>query len=220
MASIVDFIAGGVDRTAFPAGASAFHKTASDWILTIEQRGAGAGRDFAWAYNLSDGIVSNAYSKATAARLRCVRGGAGEAPGVPAVAPPGQYTLVADGEVRDNYTGLVWQQGYSEATMAFDAAAPYCAGLTLGGHTWRLPSIRELATLVDEARVAPSINVTMFPDTQYGARSNDCYWASHRARGNDSAAWALNFDDGFTCYNSVASGAWNYWTAAWVKCVR
>jgi hypothetical protein len=141
MASIVDFIAGGVDRTAFPAGASAFHKTASDWILTIEQRGAGAGRDFAWAYNLSDGIVSNAYSKATAARLRCVRGGAGEAPSAPAVAPPDQYTLVADGEVRDNYTGLVWQQGYSDATMAFDAAAPYCAGLTLGGHTWRLPSI-------------------------------------------------------------------------------
>lgn len=219
MASIVDFVAGGVDKTAFPAGASAFHKTASDWILTIEQRGAGAGKDFAWAYNLSDGIVSNAYSKATAAKLRCVRGGAGEAPSAPAVAPPNQYTLVADGEVQDNYTGLVWQEGYSEA-LAFEHAAPYCSALTLGGHTWRLPSIRELATLVDEARVAPAINVTMFPNTKYGSKSNNWYWASHKARGNDTAAWAINFDDGFTGFNAGASGAWNYWTTGFAKCVR
>ena len=45
-------------------------------------------------------------------------------------------------------------------------------------------------SLVDEARVAPSINVTMFPNTKYGSRSNNWYWASHKARGNDIAAWA------------------------------
>jgi len=222
MTSIVDFTkSASLDPAAFPGAAGGFHKTSSDWILTIRQTGAGAGRDFAWAFNMSDGIVSNAYSKATAARLRCVRGnGSGEAPSDPAVAPPDQYRVIADGEVRDNYTGLVWQQSYSPSTMSFEEARSYCAGLGLNGQSWRLPSVRELATLVDEAQVAPAINRNMFPNTQYGARSNDWYWGSHAARGNAAAAWALNYDDGFTGFNAGSSGAWNYFTAAWVRCVR
>ncbi|WP_437819224.1 DUF1566 domain-containing protein [Sorangium sp. So ce1078] len=222
MTSIVDFTQSpAIDKAAFPGARGGFHKTSSDWILTIRQAGAGAGRDYAWAFNMSDGIVSNAYSKATAASLRCVRGnGEGEAPSSPAVPPPDQYTVVSPGEVMDNYTGLVWQQGYSPATMTWDEAETYCATLGLNDHAWRLPSIRELATLVDEAQVAPSINRTMFPDTQYGARSNDWYWGSHAAVRNAPAAWALNFDDGFTGFNAGASGKWNHFTAAWVKCVR
>jgi hypothetical protein len=223
MTSIVDTRQSGtkLDGTAFPGASGGFHKTASDWILTIEQRGAGAGKDFAWAFNVSDGIVSNAYSKATAARIRCVRGnGDGEAPSEPAVAPPDQYSEVTEGEIRDEYTGLVWQQGYSEATLSFDDAAAYCDALDLGGEAWRLPSIRELATLVDEAQVAPSINREAFPNTQYGSRSDHWYWASHASVNDPSAAWALNFDDGFTGFNAGQSGDWNYWTAAWAKCVR
>jgi hypothetical protein len=222
LTSIVDYtLSPAIDRGSFPSAPGGFHKTASDWILTIRQTGAGAGRDYAWAFNVSDGIVSNAYSKATASALRCVRGGGqGEAPTAPAVAPPNQYTVIASGEVMDNYTGLVWQQGSSSTTMTFAEAGSFCSSLGLNGHTWRLPSIRELATLVDEALVAPSINRTMFPNTQYGARSNDWYWASHLARGNAQAAWALNFDDGFTGFNAGASGAWNYFTAGWARCVR
>ncbi|WP_236644656.1 DUF1566 domain-containing protein [Sorangium cellulosum] len=222
MTSIVDFTQSpAIDKTAFPGARGGFHKTSSDWILTIRQAGAGAGHDYAWAFNLSDGIVSNATSKATAASLRCVRGnGEGEAPSSPAVAPPDQYTVVSPGEVMDNYTGLVWQQGYSPATMTWAEAESYCATLDLNDRAWRLPSIRELATLVDEAQVAPSIHRTMFPDTQYGARSNDWYWASHSAARNAPAAWALNFDDGFTGFNAGESGKWNHFTAAWVKCVR
>jgi hypothetical protein len=224
LASVNDFTLSGAK---FPAPLSAtggFFKTGSEWVLTTRQIGAGAGTDFGWAYNFSDGIVSNARSGATADRVRCVRGGGDDAfdtaPGAIAVAPPNQYTVVATGEVRDNYTGLVWQQGYSPATMPWADAAAYCAGLTTGGQTWRVPSIRELATLVDEAQVAPSINRTMFPNTRYGSRSDNWYWASHRAAGNATAAWGINFDDGFTGFNAGASGAWNYWTAAWVKCVR
>ena len=98
--------------------------------------------------------------------------------------------LSAD-EDRDNYTGLVWQRPDSSQTapmavMAWaDAPGAYCTGLTIGGHAWRLPSIRELATLVDEAQVAPSINHTMFPGTKYGSKSNNWYWASHQAAGID-----------------------------------
>ena len=224
MASIDDFTLSGAKAPAPFTGAAAFYKTGSEWVLTTKQIGAGAGTDYGWAYNFSDGIVSNARSGATADRIRCVRGSGDDAydtaPGALAVAPPNQYTAVATGEVRDNYTGLVWQQDFSPATMAWTDAAGYCAGLTTGGHTWRVPSIRELATLVDEAQVAPAINRTMFPNTKSGSKSNNWYWASHLAAGNATAAWAINFDDGFTGFNAGASGAWNYFTAAWVRCVR
>lgn len=221
--SVLDYTKSGSKwaAEAFPGAPGGFHKTASDWILTIDQRGAGAGNDYAWAFNMSDGIVSNAYSKATAARIRCVHSeGVGEGPSEPAVAPPNQYTEVATGEVRDNYTGLTWQSGFSADTMSWNEAVSYCRSLGLNGQTWRLPSIREAATLVDEAEVAPSINSNIFPNTEYGARSNNWYWASHSAQGNASAAWAINFDDGFTGFNSGSSGDWNYWTAAWARCVR
>jgi hypothetical protein len=224
MASIDDFTLSGAKAPAPFTGAAAFFKTGSEWVLTTKQIGAGAGTDYGWAYNFSDGIVSNARSGATADRVRCVRGNGDDAydtaPGALAVAPPNQYTVVATGEVRDNYTGLVWQQDFSTATMAWTDAAGTCAGLTTGGHTWRVPSIRELATLVDEAQVAPAINRTMFPGTKSGSKSNNWYWASHLAAGNATAAWAINFDDGFTGFNAGASGAWNYFTAAWVRCVR
>jgi len=227
LASIDDFTQAGAkaDPTAFPSTPRAFYKSGSEWVLTTKQIGAGAGTDFGWAYNFSDGIVSNARSGATADRVRCVRGGADgdldAAPGALAVAPPNQYTMVATGEVQDSYTGLIWQQAFSPATMAWTDAAAYCTSLALNGHTFRLPSIRELATLVDEAQVAPAINRTMFPGTKYGSKSNNWYWASHKAAGQATAAWAINFDDGFTGFNAGATTSdWNYFTAAWVRCVR
>jgi hypothetical protein len=221
LTSIVDFTKSpAVDRSVFPDAGGGFHKTASDWILTIRQEGAGAGTDYAWAFNLSDGIVSNAYSKATAASLRCVRsGGEGEGPSEPAVAPPNLYTEIGEGEVQDNYTGLVWQAGNSEETMPFADAAGYCSSLGLNGHTWRLPSIREAATLVDEARVAQAIDVDFFPDTESGR--GVYYWTSHVAVGRaETAGWGINFDDGFTGFNAGDSGAWNYFPSGWVRCVR
>jgi hypothetical protein len=216
--SVLDYSEPGWSSEAFSSAAGGFHRTSSDWILTINQQGAGAGKDFAWAFNMGDGIVSNAYSKVSDARYRCVRSdGAGEEPSQAAVEPPNHYTLV-EGDVRDNYTGLIWEAGDSDS-VDHAGALSYCANLALGGHSWRLPTIRELATLVDEAEVAPSINVTYFPDTKYGSRSNNWYWASDEDALSD-AAWALNFDDGFTGTNKGASGSWNAFTAGYARCVR
>jgi hypothetical protein len=78
-----------------------------------------------------------------------------------------------------------------------------------------------LATLVDEAQVGPAIDRNMFPGTKYGARSQNWYWASEKAAGSTVAAWALNFDDGFTGANTATdTTAWNHFTAVWVRCVR
>ncbi|MES1207165.1 MAG: DUF1566 domain-containing protein [Pseudomonadota bacterium] len=225
--SIMDYSqsAAKTDPVAFPGTPRAFFKTGSEWVLTTKQIGAGAGTDFGWAFNFSDGIVSNARSGGSADRVRCVRGGGDAdldaAPGALPVAPPNQYTAVAAGEVQDNYTALVWQQATSPAQMTFADAKAYCAALALNGHVWRLPSIREASTLVDEAQVAPSINRTMFPGTKSGARSNNWYWAGHNAAGSTTAAWGINFDDGFTGANiATDTTAWNYFTTVWARCVR
>jgi hypothetical protein len=214
-----------VDPKAFPAAPRAFFKTGSEWVLTTKQIGAGKGKDLAWAFNFSDGIVSNARSGATADRVRCVKGGGDEeldaAPSAIAAPPSKQYEMAAPGEVRDTYTGLVWQQGTSDAQMPWADAAAYCQKLALNGHVFRLPSLRELSTLVDESQVGPAIDRTMFPGTKYGSRSENWYWASERAAGSTTAAWALNFDDGFTGANTATdTTAWNYFMAVWVRCVR
>jgi hypothetical protein len=230
MASIVDFARTGdaIDTTAFPKEPSGYYRTDSDWYETITGQNTSG---FSWIYGMSSGFTSNAYAKTTSmAYARCVRGnGSGEGQSVFAVAPPNQYTA-ASGEVTDNYTGLIWQQADSAApagaaVIPWSGAAGYCASLGLNGHTWRVPSINELATLVDEAHVGPAINKTMFPNTKYGSYSNNWYWAN-TTYGTGSYGWAINFDDGFTGYNSgSATGKnggpeWNYFTGAWVRCVR
>lgn len=213
------------DPAAFPGTPRAFFKTGSEWVLTTKQIGAGKGTDFGWAFNFSDGIASNARSGATPDRVRCVKGGGDgdldAAPAAVAAPPPNQYEMAAAGEVRDRYTGLIWQQGTSDAQMAWADAAAHCSKLALNGHVFRLPSLRELSTLVDESQVAPAISRTLFPGTKYGSRSENWYWASERAAGSSTAAWALNFDDGFTGANTATdTTAWNYFTAVWVRCVR
>ncbi len=230
MASIVDFARTGdaIDTTAFPKEPSGYYRTGSDWYETITGQNSSG---FSWIYGMSSGFTSNAYAKTTSeAYVRCVRGnGTGEGQSDFAVPPPNQYSAES-GEVTDSYTGLVWQQADSAApagaaVIPWSGAAGYCAALGLNGHSWRVPSINELATLVDEAHVGPAINKTMFPNTKYGSYSNNWYWASAEY-GTSSYGWAINFDDGFTGYNSgTATGKnggpeWDYFTGAWVRCVR
>ena len=69
-------------------------------------------------------------------------------------APADQYELfdMNDVVIQDHFTQLVWQRYPELTTMTFDAAAGYCQGLSLGSYTsgWRVPSYKELLTLVDE----------------------------------------------------------------------
>jgi hypothetical protein len=53
-----------------------------------------------------------------------------------------------DGTITDNVTGLVWQQDMSEK-MTWDEAIAYAETCTLGGcDDWRVPSIKELYSLI------------------------------------------------------------------------
>lgn len=216
MASIVDY----TKNPGYPSALTtpkAYYRTISNWYETITGQSSSG---FAWIYG-QDGFTSNAYAWSSTATVRCVRGnGQGEGQNEFAKEPPNHYTIdTAAGETTDNYTALIWQQGSSPSTMAWSEAANYCATLNLNGHTWRVPSLNELASIVNEALVAPAVNRTAFPNTKYGSKSNNWYWANAQYAGSNYG-WAINYDDGFTGYNSGASGSWNYFTAAYVKCVR
>jgi hypothetical protein len=134
---------------------------------------------------------------------RCVRGG-GEDPELRNVQPQRQYEIGAS-EVRDRYTGLVWQKDDSRTThpavLSWADAAAYCASLADGG-AWRLPSVGELATLVDETRVGttyPAIDRGAFESTERAG-----YW-SQTASGQSH--WTVSFADGLTRLGDAAAFA-------------
>ena len=220
MASIVDVTRGNKGfASIFTINGGSF-ATGSYWYETIKGIN---NANLAWTYG-GNGLTSNAMPLTTATQVsRCVRGnGTGEAPDVLAVAPPNQYTVIATGEVQDNYTGLIWQQGYSPTTVAFADAPAYCASLTLNGHTgWRVPALNELASSVDEALVGSAANPTAFPGNPNGCKDPKYwFWAAEASLvGGDG--WGLSYCDGFTGTNvGAAAGVWDYFPTANVRCVR
>ena len=85
---------------------------------------------------------------------------------VQAQAPAGRYTI-SGGTVYDTKTKLTWQQTPSETTLSQSGASSYCAGLSLGAPPlqWRVPTFRELVTIVDLTSTPPVIDSTSFPNT-------------------------------------------------------
>jgi hypothetical protein len=137
---------------------------------------------------------------------------------IPAIAsaPLDQYATFNsfDTTIADKQTGLEWQR--DDATAAsWDDADAYCASLTLRGARWRLPSVKELQTLVDEqlsqryidgVGVRPfAIDLEAFPATPSGA-----FWAWPKS---GVSAWIVDFSSG----EAKTFGASN---AANVRCVR
>jgi hypothetical protein len=119
-------------------------------------------------------------------------------------APPDQYGLFDSSYVliEDDQTGLYWQRYPSTTTMSFTDAAAYCAGLSLGQYTsgWRVPSYKELLTLVNEtpdyqyengSATQVAIDANAFPQTQPVA-----YWSSSLVAGNPLSAYYVEFSAG------------------------
>lgn len=215
MASITDVNNGAKGFASIFTVSAGYYGTSSWWYETITGQNS-SGFQFGYGTN---GFSSNAVAMSGTNNVaRCVRGnGAGEAADAFAKEPPNHYTIAA-GEVTDNYTGLIWQQVYSASRMAWADAPAYCAGLGLNGHTgWRVPTLNELTSTVNEALVGPAINRTAFPNTVFcGATS--WYWAMEASKVG-GVAWGINYCDGFTGWNA-ASATWNTFPDAYVRCVR
>ena len=122
---------------------------------------------------------------------------------------PPSYTDNGDGTVTDNVTGLIWQKEDDDITRTWDDAVSYSNDLTLADYTdWRLPSKKELLSIVNYGTYYPSIDTTYFPGTNMSR-----YWSSTTNANNSSYAWYVSFGNGYV-NNYVKSN--NYY----VKCVR
>ncbi|MDX1956958.1 MAG: DUF1566 domain-containing protein [Leptospiraceae bacterium] len=115
-----------------------------------------------------------------------------------------------DGTVKDKATGLIWQKcsfgqnndgtcSGTASTMQWTLALNPCSGLTLAGKTWRLPSIKELQSLVDKNRsTSPSIDTTIFPNTVANV-----YWSSTPDAASCGCAWVVSFSDSIAYYSNM-----------------
>jgi hypothetical protein len=114
-------------------------------------------------------------------------------------APAGRYT-VAGAVVTDTKTKLVWQQKTAMPGKRADAIA-YCAGL---GTAWRIPTMKELMTLVDDSRTRPAI------DPVFASKATDsCMTSSVVGRLtvlDPQAYWLVNFLDGSNVFGSADGG--------------
>jgi Protein of unknown function (DUF1566) len=112
-----------------------------------------------------------------------------------------QFTDNADGSVKDNLTGLVWQKIPNTSTLTWEQALVYAEGLTLGGASdWRLPNIKELQSINDERLTTPSVNSTIF--STIGVKN---YWSSTSLPNQTTRAWYLSTQFGITTYDLKTS---------------
>jgi hypothetical protein len=119
-------------------------------------------------------------------------------------APAGRFT-VSGGTAADAKTGLVWQRVVPSGTYTWAQADTYCASNTGGlpGSGWRLPSLLELQTIVDDSRASPAIDPTVFPNTP-----PEYFWTSSTEATGTPATnykWYVRFDYGSTLTDEVAN---------------
>ena len=122
-------------------------------------------------------------------------------------APDARYTLQSGGlEVLDEATQLIWKhcpEGLSGDDCSTGTASTYTwsDALALSDNTWRLPNIKELASLVETACYGPAINLTIFPNTP-----SIYFWSSSPYASANSHALIVDFRNGSdSTYNKNAS---------------
>jgi hypothetical protein len=152
----------------------------------------------AWAVGFREGDVT-LLDRGLVARARCVFG---------AIAAP----CFSEGDSRqtvlDARTGLVWQKEASASAATWLDALAHCESLALGGaEDWRLPSIKELASLVSGDGEGSALVPAFFPGSM--AR----IWSSTPSVLSPDAAWYLDGISGSVAHQGTAM-------TARVRCVR
>jgi hypothetical protein len=115
-----------------------------------------------------------------------------------------RFTVLTDfggAAVRDNNTGLVWEQSPSTTTAFWTDARFLCVEKNVGGtRGWRLPSVVELMSLIDPSLINTSSGIPpIVPGVFTGVQSATYWSATTNADVTPSATSSkllLNFNDG------------------------
>ena len=91
--------------------------------------------------------------------------------------------------VLDKETGLVWERSPAITDFSWNSARSECTSRTTGARKgWRLPSINELASLIDPS-VAPG--PTLPPGHPFLTVQSAGYWSASTSAEFPTAAWAI-----------------------------
>ncbi len=122
-----------------------------------------------------------------------------------------------DGEaVLDRETGLVWQQSPGTFPKDWYGAVKECYLKSVGGRKgWRLPTVEELASLLDQRQSVPGISHLPYGHP-FSDAASDYYWSSTTYVNNPvnpgipPQAWVVNFYGGGVDWNvkSASSPIW------------
>ena len=106
-----------------------------------------------------------------------------------------RFEVVMDGEaVLDHETNLVWQRNVSESVIVWPLAVSGCRGILIGGrYGWRLPSVEELATLIDVNQSDPALP-PLHSFTPEGFTGFGQYWTSTTYTLIPTNAWTVSFE--------------------------
>ena len=129
-----------------------------------------------------------------------------------------RFVINIDGTVSDTKTGLMWQrcnygQVYNSETNRCDGDTQplnWQASLkgafkdtSAGYNDWQVPSIKELASIVDHRCTEPSINVGVFLATQ-----SQNYWSNTSGISNMNSAWVYQFASGLNSLHAKTSNVY------------
>jgi hypothetical protein len=149
-----------------------------------------------WLVDFSNGRTRQDKSNLPC-KVRCVKG-------APSYCSLARFK-VQMGEVHDLATGLFWQQDVA-SDLTWTASMQHCPP------GWRLPSLTEIQTIVDETTQTPAI-FAAFLNTPAGPSSNPTFWTSSPSASDPSRAWFATFYHGHSDTLPITTGAF-------VRCVR
>ncbi len=179
LVSLLDF--GGLDPTIDP---TAFPGTPSDFFWSSSPV---PFLNLAFGVRFELGFIYD-HDPHSSGRVRCVHGD---------YQPPEPRFNYDALVVNDQATGLTWQREHLGASTWLAALAA-CEQLDLGGHEdWRLPTLKELQTLIDDRRLQPSTDVVAFPNTP-----SEWFWSSTPIEFPPNEGWATSFTDGYASIHS------------------
>ncbi|MBH1988775.1 MAG: DUF1566 domain-containing protein [Myxococcaceae bacterium] len=116
-------------------------------------------------------------------------------------------------QVVDTHTGLVWERNPASVPHNWTISKNYCASLELGGYYWRVPTIKELMTLINASSSGFLFNDTVFPSTMYNG-----YWASQQLA-DAGYSWVVSFADATVGYSGWISASGINGNENYVRCV-
>ena len=105
-------------------------------------------------------------------------------------------SVVSDQIIIDPTTELQWSRTFADR-MNWKAAKKFAADCRIGGYDdWRVPTRKELLTLVDDTQFNPAANAELFPDME-----SSWYWTSTPlASSPGDYAWGVLFANGLVGY--------------------